>query len=172
MPELVPVLSKDDIRKMVSVLAQKISFDYESRSLVLIGVLKGAFVFLADLTRDITIPHEIDFLRAASYGSGTSSSETITLTKKIETDIQGKDVLLVEDIIDTGLTLSYLLEYVKSLQPETIKVCTLIDKRQRRQKEIQVDYAAHVTQEGFLVGYGLDYAEKYRNLPEIYHLKL
>ena len=172
MPELVPVLSKDDIRKMVSVLAQKISFDYESRSLVLIGVLKGAFVFLADLTRDITIPHEIDFLRAASYGSGTSSSETITLTKKIETDIQGKDVLLVEDIIDTGLTLSYLLEYVKRLQPNTIKVCTLIDKRQRRQKEIQVDYAAHVTQEGFLVGYGLDYAEKYRNLPEIYHLKL
>jgi hypoxanthine phosphoribosyltransferase len=172
MPELVPVLSKDDIREMVSVLAQKISLDYEGRSLVLIGVLKGAFVFLADLSRKITTPHKIDFLRAASYGSGTSSSETIKLTKEVEIDLQGKDVLLVEDIIDTGLTLAYLLEYVKRLKPVTIKVCTLIDKRQRRQKEIKIDYAAYITKEGFLVGYGLDYAEDYRNLPEIYHLKL
>jgi hypoxanthine phosphoribosyltransferase len=172
MPELIPVLSKDEIREMVSVLAQKISSVYEGRSLVLIGVLKGAFVFLADLTRNITIPHEIDFLRAASYGSGTTSSEKIKLTKKVETRLQGKDVLLVEDIIDTGITLEYLLEYVKSLQPASIKVCTLIDKQQRRRKEIKIDYAAHITHEGFLVGYGMDYAEGYRNLPEIYHLKL
>lgn len=172
MPELVPVLSKDEIREMVSGLAQKISLDYKGRPLVLIGVLKGAFVFLADLTRNITIPHEIDFLRAASYGSGTSSSEKIKLTKKVETDLQGKDVLLVEDIIDTGLTLAYLMEYIKRRKPNTIKVCTLIDKHQRRQKEIKIDYAGHVAQEGFLVGYGLDYAENYRNLPEIYHLKL
>lgn len=172
MPELIPVLSKDEIRKMVSVLARKISLEYEGRPLVLIGVLKGAFVFLADLTRNITIPHEIDFLRAASYGSGTTSSETIKLTKKVETELQGKDVLLVEDIIDTGITLEYLIEYVKSLQPASLKVCTLIDKHQRRRKEIKIDFAAHIVQEGFLVGYGMDYAEKYRNLPEIYHLKL
>ncbi|MBA4368656.1 MAG: hypoxanthine phosphoribosyltransferase [Desulfobacterium sp.] len=172
MPELVPVLSKDEIREMVSVLARKISSEYEGRSLVLIGVLKGAFIFLADLTRNITIPHEIDFLRAASYGSGTTSSEKIKLTKKVETKLHGKDVLLVEDIIDTGITLEYLIEYVKSLQPASIKVCTLIDKHQRRQKEIKIDYAAHIVQEGFLVGYGMDYAEGYRNLPDIYHLKL
>jgi len=172
MPELVPVLSKDEIREMISVLARKISSEYKGRPLVLIGVLKGAFVFLADLTRNITIPHEIDFLGAASYGSGTTSSETIKLTKSIETELQGKDVLLVEDIIDTGITLEYLIEYVKSLQPASIKVCTLIDKHQRRRKEIKIDFAAHIVQEGFLVGYGMDYAEKYRNLPEIYHLKL
>ncbi len=172
MPELVPVLSKDEIREMISVLARKISSEYKGRPLVLIGVLKGAFVFLADLTRNITIPHEIDFLGAASYGSGTTSSETIKLTKSIETKLQGKDVLLVEDIIDTGITLEYLIEYVKSLQPASIKVCTLIDKHQRRRKKIKIDFAAHIVQEGFLVGYGMDYAEKYRNLPEIYHLKL
>ncbi len=172
MPELVPVLSKDEIREMISELARKISSEYKGRPLVLIGVLKGAFVFLADLTRNITIPHEIDFLGAASYGSGTTSSETIKLTKSIETKLQGKDVLLVEDIIDTGITLEYLIEYVKSLQPASIKVCTLIDKHQRRRKKIKIDFAAHIVQEGFLVGYGMDYAEKYRNLPEIYHLKL
>ena len=172
MPELVPVLSKDEICEMVFGLAQKISLDYEGRPLVLIGVLKGAFVFLADLTRNITIPHEIDFLRAASYGSGTSSSEKIKLTKEVETDLQGKDVLLVEDIIDTGFTLAFLVEYIKSLKPATVKICTLIDKHQRRRKEISIDYAGHITQEGFLVGYGLDYAEHYRNLPGIYHLKL
>ncbi len=172
MPELVPVLSKDEIQEMVSALAREISSEYEGRSLVLIGVLKGAFVFLADLTRNITIPHEIDFLRAASYGSGTTSSETIKLTKNIETKLQGKDVLLVEDIIDTGITLEYLIKYVKSLQPASIKVCTLIDKYQRRRKEIKIDFAAHIAQDGFFVGYGMDYAEGYRNLPEIYHLKL
>jgi hypoxanthine phosphoribosyltransferase len=172
MPELIPVLSKDEIREMVSVLAREISSEYKGRPLVLIGVLKGAFVFLADLTRNITIPHEIDFLRAASYGSGTTSSETIKLTKNVETKLQGKDILLVEDIIDTGITLEYLIEYVKSLQPASIKVCTLIDKHQRRRKEIKIDFAAHIAQEGFLVGYGMDYAEGYRNLPEIYHLKL
>ena len=152
MPELVPVLSKDEIREMISELARKISSEYKGRPLVLIGVLKGAFVFLADLTRNITIPHEIDFLGAASYGSGTTSSETIKLTKSIETKLQGKDVLLVEDIIDTGITLEYLIEYVKSLQPASIKVCTLIDKHQRRRKETKIDFAAHIVQEGFLVG--------------------
>jgi hypoxanthine phosphoribosyltransferase len=172
MPELVPVLSKDEIHNLVFGLAQKISLDYQGRPLVLIGVLKGAFVFLADLTRNITIPHEIDFLRAASYGSGTSSSEKIKLTKEVETDLQGKDVLLVEDIIDTGLTMACLMEYIKKLKPNTIKVCTFIDKHQRRRKDIKIDYTGHIAKEGFLVGYGLDYAESYRNLPGIYHLKL
>ena len=172
MPELVPVLSRDDIHNIVSGLARKISVDYEGRELVLIGVLKGAFIFLADLTRNITIPHEIDFLRAASYGSGTSSSEKIILTKEVETNLQDKEVLLVEDIIDTGITLAYLVEYIKRFKPAGVKICTLIDKRQRRQKEMPIDYAGFTAEKGFLVGYGLDYAEKYRNLPEIYHLKL
>jgi hypoxanthine phosphoribosyltransferase len=172
MPELVPILSKDDIHNIVSGLARKISTDYSGRELVLIGVLKGAFIFLADLSRNITIPHEIDFLRAASYGSGTSSSEKIKLTKEVEANLQGKNVLLVEDIIDTGITLSYLVAYIQRFNPAGVKICTLIDKRHRRRKEVSIEYAGYAAEEGFLVGYGLDYAEKYRNLPEIYHLKL
>ena len=172
MPELVPVLSKEDINRMISALAKEISADYEGRTLILIGVLKGAFIFLADLVRNLTVPVEIDFLRVSSYESSTSSSEKIKLTKKIENDLQGKDVLIVEDIIDTGLTIEYLIQYVKSLNPLSVGVCTLIDKVERRRKDVKINYAAHKALKGFFVGYGLDYAENYRNLPEIYDLKL
>jgi len=172
MPELVPVLSKEDINRMISALAKEISADYEGHALILIGVLKGAFIFLADLVRNLTVPVEVDFLRVSSYESSTSSSEKIKLTKKIENDLQGKDVLIVEDIIDTGLTIEYLIQYVKSLNPLSVGVCTLIDKVERRRKDVKINYAAHKVLKGFFVGYGLDYAENYRNLPEIYDLKL
>jgi hypoxanthine phosphoribosyltransferase len=172
MPELFPVLSKEDINRMISALAKEISADYEGRTLILIGVLKGAFIFLADLIRKLTIPVEVDFLRISSYESRTSSSEKIKLTKKIENDLQGKDVLIVEDIIDTGLTIEYLIQYVKSLNPLSVGVCTLIDKVERRRRGVKINYTAHKVLKGFFVGYGLDYAENYRNLPEIYDLKL
>lgn len=171
MPEFIPVLSREAIQQAVASLAEKISEDYKGKRLVLVGVLKGAFVFLSDLARHISLPLEIDFVCAASYGSATRSSGEVRLTKKLDVDIQNKDVLVVEDIIDTGLTLAYLVEYLKSFAPRTLRVCALIDKHERRQKNIQADYVGQVISEGFLVGYGLDYDEHYRNLPEIYHLK-
>jgi len=172
MPEFIPVLKKDEINKLVIDVARKISSDYMDRELVLIGVLKGAFVFLSDLIRNLTIPVKIDFVGISSYGNETSSSGKIQITKSIEVNIKNKNVLVVEDIIDSGLTSAWLVDYLKSFQPETVNVCTLIDKRERRETQTQIDYTCHVVKEGFLIGYGLDYAEDYRNLPEIYHLKL
>ena len=172
MPEFIPVLKKDDIDKMVVAVARKISSDYKDRELILIGVLKGSFVFLSDLIRNLSIPVKVDFVGVSSYSDKTSSSGKIQLTKSIEIDIKNKNVLVVEDIVDSGLTLAWLIDYLMSFEPETVNVCALLDKRERRETQIQIDYTCHVVQEGFLVGYGLDYAEDYRNLPEIYHLKL
>jgi hypoxanthine phosphoribosyltransferase len=171
MPELIPVLKREDIAESTAAIARQISLDYEGRPLVLVGVLKGAFIFLADLARRLTIPVQIDFIRAASYGSGVTSSGSIKLTKELDLDIAGKDVLVVEDIVDSGLTLAFLLDYLNQFKPATLGVCTLVDKHERRQAEINVDYACHTVEKGFLVGYGLDYDEAYRELPAIYHLK-
>ncbi len=171
MLELIPVLKREEIEEMTASIARRISSDYSGRDLVLIGVLKGAFIFLADLVRQLTIPVKVDFVRAASYGSGVTSSGKIELTKKIDIDIEGKDVLVVEDIVDSGLTLTYLVDYLKKFKPATVRVCTLLDKHERRQSMVKVDYACHTVDKGFLVGYGLDHDEAYRELPEIYHLK-
>jgi hypoxanthine phosphoribosyltransferase len=172
MPELLPVFTKDQIQRMVAAAALRISSDYKGRKLVLVGVLNGAFIFLADLARALSIPAQIDFVRVASYGAGTTSSGKLSLTKDLELDIRDKDVLIVEDIVDTGLTLSCLMDHLRSFGPLSVKVCALLDKRERRERTVPVDYACQVVQEGFLVGYGLDYAEDYRCLQEIYHLKL
>lgn len=172
MLEFIPVLKKNDIDKMVVAVARKISSDYKDRELILIGVLKGSFVFLSDLIRNLSIPVKVDFVGVSSYSDKTSSSGKIQLTKNIEINIKNKNVLVVEDIVDSGLTLAWLIDYLMSFEPETVNVCALLDKRERRKTQIQIDYTGHVVQEGFLVGYGLDYAEDYRNLPEIYHLKL
>jgi hypoxanthine phosphoribosyltransferase len=172
MAELIPVLNKNDIDTLVASIARKISSDYQDHDLVLIGVLKGAFVFISDLVRHLSIPVIIDFIRVLSYGSGVSSSKNIQLTKDIEIDIKNKDVLIIEDIVDTGLTLKYLIDYLKTYHPKTIRVCTLIDKHERREVNVEIDYICHSVDEGFLVGYGLDYDEDYRYLPEVYHLQL
>lgn len=172
MPDLTPVLQKEEIDEAVAKLAYRISTDFENHQLVLVGVLKGAFIFLADLIRHLTIPVKVDFVRIASYGSETSTSGTIRLTKKLEIDIEDKDVLIIEDIVDTGLSLTYLVEHLKSFKPKTVGICTLIDKRERREIDIQIDYAGHIVKKGFLVGYGLDYAEEYRNLPAVYDLQI
>lgn len=172
MSELIPVLTRKDISYAVTALAKEISYDYREKELVLIGVLKGAFVFLSDLARCLSIPVKIDFITASSYGDGTTSSGKIRITETPSMDLKDKHVLLVEDIVDTGLTAGYLAAHLKSLGSKTVKLCAMIDKRERREKAVKVDYAGSVVEKGFLVGYGLDYDEQYRNLPEIYHLKL
>lgn len=173
MPDFTPVIKKDEIERQISRIAEVISTDYQGRELVLIGVLKGAFLFLADLSRQLELERvKIDFLQASSYGADTVSSENIVLKKDIDVEIRDKDVLVVEDIVDTGLTLAYLIDHLKGLGPKSIKVCAMIDKNERRKADVKVDYACTTVEKGFLVGYGLDYAEDYRNLPEIYHMKL
>jgi hypoxanthine phosphoribosyltransferase len=170
MPELVPVLEKDNIDKIVADVAHKISSDYQDKELILIGVLKGSFIFLSDLMRHLSIEARVDFVGASSYGSGTSSSEDVKITKTINIDINEKDVLVIEDIIDTGLTLEFIKTYLESFKPKSVKVCTLLNKRARRKTAVDIDYVGYEFENGFLVGYGLDFDEKYRNLPDIYHL--
>ncbi len=172
MPEFIPVLTEKDIQEKLSVLAERISTDYQNKSLVLIGVLKGAFVFMADLMRKLTIPVSIDFIWLSSYGDGDVSSGKVTRISDITTDIRGKDVLIVEDIVDTGLTMRALFSCISAYAPRSIKVCAFIDKFGRRQTEFHSDYTCHSVKDGFLVGYGLDYAEQYRHLPAIYELKI
>lgn len=168
MPELIEVLSKSETeRKVLSVAST-----YKDSNLVLIGALKGSFLFLSDLTRALSIPSRIGFVGVSSYGSGTEPSGVINVTQELDLDIRGKDVIIVEDIVDTGLTLQFIIEYLQSFNPGTIKICSLIDKSERRKVDVDVDYACHKIPEGFLVGYGMDYAEDYGNLPAIYHLKL
>jgi hypoxanthine phosphoribosyltransferase len=172
MRELIPVLTADEIHLLVKKIAQQISADYRDRELVLVGVLKGSFIFLSDLIRQMTLPVKIDFLQAGSYGIGSASSGTVRLVKDIALDIRGKDVLLVEDIVDTGLTVKRILDHLRAFQPRSLKLCALIDKRERREIEVPIAYSGHVAEKGFLVGYGLDYAEDYRHLPGICQLKL
>ena len=140
--------------------------------MLIIGILKGAFIFLSDLVRNLSIPVQIDFVRASSYGDATSSSGKITLTHTVQTDVRNRHLLIVEDIVDTGQTLSYLKDYFQSCGPASVSICAFIDKIERRETNITVDYRCYSTHEGFLVGYGLDYAEKYRELPGLYHLKI
>ena len=172
MSEFIPVLTREEIEAQVRRIAQVISADYKDRELILIGILKGAFIFLSDLIRQLSIPVKVDFMCASSYGGRTASSGQIKLTKDVDIEIENKDVLIVEDIVDTGLTLSYLVDYLKKSGAASVRICALIDKRERRETKVVVDYACHTVDKGFLVGYGLDYAEFYRNLPEVYHLKL
>jgi len=172
MPELTMLLTKNEIDQLIGRMAQKISEDYKDKRLVLIGVLKGAFIFLGDLVRRLTIPVEIDFIQFSSYGNGDSPSGEIKLRSDISIQIKDKDVLVVEDIIDTGLTMTKFLKHLESFNPESIRVCAFIDKHERRKVDYKADYVCHSVEGGFLVGYGLDYAEKYRNLPALYHLNL
>ena len=169
---IVKKISKQEIRQQVKKIAKDITNDYKDREPVLIGVLNGVFIFFSDLVREIAIPLEIDFVRLASYGSSDVSSGKITLTKDIELSVEGKPVIIVEDIIDTGSTLSFLVEHIKEREPESIKICALINKFERREKEIEIDYWGFEINEGFMVGYGLDYNEKFRYLPYILGLEI
>ena len=162
------LFSRDVIDRRVKVLASRISEDYQERDLILIGVLKGAFVFMADLIRSMTIPCRIDFARLASYGSSSASQGEISLTKDIEMPIEGRDILVVEDIIDTGFTVSYFVENLKKRNPRSIKVCVFLDKRNRRKTVFEADYVGFTIDDGFIVGYGLDFDEQARFWPDVY----
>lgn len=167
------ILSKSQLQKRVSELGAQISQDYSGKSLVLIGVLNGAFIFMADLARAIALERvQVDFIRVSSYGKESESSGEITLSKDVELDLEGKDVLLVEDIIDTGRTLAWLHHSFQQRKAASVRICTLIDKPERREVDIQPDYTGFAVAQGFLVGYGLDYAEDFRHFPEISHLEL
>ena len=166
--ELKLLFSKKDIASAVARLAKEISVDYANKKVVLIGVLKGAFMFLADLVRQLTIPVEIEFIRIASYGSQKESSGEIIIKKDVEISLEGKDILIIEDIVDTGLSLSFLLDHLRAHNPSSLKVCALVDKKSRREVEAQVDYIGFEIDEGFIVGYGIDFNEGYRALPEIF----
>ncbi len=170
-PDFIQVLSEDEIHQKVARLARRISSDYQTELPLFVGVLKGAFVFLSDLIRRLTIPVHIDFIQLSSYGESDTSSGDITFCSKITSDLRGRPLVIVEDIIDTGLTMSRLVKHLQTFEPKSIRVCTLIDKRERREIEFEANYVCHAVKGGFLVGYGLDYAEQYRHLPAIYELK-
>ncbi len=165
------LISKEDLNLKLKEIGKKISEDYEGKDLLLIGVLKGSFIFLADLMRNIDIPVEVDFMAVSSYGSSTKSSGVVKILKDLDATIEGKDVLVIEDIIDTGLTLSYLMGNLKTRGAKTVNVCTLLDKPERRKADVPLKYKGFDIPDEFIVGYGLDYAQKYRNLDQIYILK-
>jgi len=165
------LFSQAAIQKRVRELAGQISGDYAGRELIVIGILKGAFIFMADLVRDITIPCKIDFVRVASYGASSDSSGKVVMTKDIETSIKGRDILIVEDIIDTGLTLQYLVNWLKERNPNSLKICVFLDKRKRRKVSFEADYVGFTIDDGFVVGYGLDFNEQYRFFPDVYVIK-
>lgn len=164
------VLPPEKIQDRVMELAQKITEDYRDHQLILVGILKGAYQFLTDLSRNIQTPHMIDFMRLKSYGSSIESSGQVTITKDMELPIKNAHVLIVEDIIDTGYTLGFLKEMMSLQHAASVRICCLIDKKERREVEVNADYVGFDIPKGFLVGYGLDYDEQYRYLPGIYHL--
>ncbi len=170
MPEFIPLISRHTIQDRVREIGKQITRDYQGKDLIVAGILKGAFIFMADLSRQIDIDHEIDFIGASSY-EGTRSTGQIVFTKQPDLEFKHRDILLVEDIVDTGNTLAKIIEFVTLLNPNSVSVCTLIDKHERRKKSIDVKYACFSLEKGFIVGYGLDYEEKYRNKSEIYDLK-
>ena len=165
------LVSDDEIQSKVGELGKQISEDYRGRDLLLVGVLKGAFMLMSDLARHITIPLELDFMAVSSYGSATKTSGVVRIMKDLDLDISGRDVLIVEDIIDSGLTLSYLMKNLKGRRPASIEVCALLSKPEVQKVELDVRYHGFALPPVFVVGYGLDYGERYRNLSYVGTLK-
>lgn len=163
--------TKEQLALIVKELGEKLSKDFEGREPVLVSVLKGAFVFMADLVREVSIPCTVDFMAVSSYGSGTESSGKVKIIKDLDTNIEGRHVIIVEDIIDSGVTLSHLMEMLRERNPASLSLCALFDKPERRRARVDIDYKGVVVPDEFVVGYGLDYDEKYRNLPDLCVLK-
>jgi len=160
-----------DIAERVKALGAQISKDYQGQEILVVGILKGSTIFLADLVRQIDLPLAIDFVAISSYGNATSSSGVVRILKDLEESIEGRHILVVEDIIDTGLTLNYLLKNLQSRKPASVKVCALLDKPSRRKVDVSIDYLGFTIPDEFVVGYGLDFNERYRNLPDACVLK-
>lgn len=164
------IINEEDLNKKVTDIAQQISNDYKNKDLIIICVLNGAIFFCVDLVKKLTIPVEIDYISVSSY-HGTSSLGEINLIRDILIDIKDKDVLILEDILDTGITLTYLKEHILSKGPKSLKICSLLDKPSRRKKEVNLDYTGFIIDDIFIIGYGMDYNQKYRQLPYIAELK-
>ena len=165
------LFSEEQLKNRVQEIARQIAADYQGKEIMLISVLRGSFVFMADLCRAIDLPCTLDFMAVSSYGKGTKSSGQVQITKDLSEDITDRHIIVVEDILDSGNTLSYLLKILENRHPASIRLCTLLDKPDRRVKPVQVHYSGFTIPDAFVVGYGLDYAEKYRNLPYIGILK-
>lgn len=165
------LFSEEEIAEIVQKMGARISEDYKDKNLLMVSILKGSVVFMSDLMRAITIPCGIDFMAVSSYGSGVKTSGVVKIIKDLDINLKGYDVLVVEDILDSGLTLSYILELLRSRLPKSVKLCTLFDKPDRRTANVKADYTGSVVPDEFIVGYGLDYNQKYRNLPFVGILK-
>ena len=165
------LITEEELKEKIKELGKIITEDYKDKDIMLVGVLKGCVLFLSDLSREIELPLSMDFMVVSSYGNSTKSSGVVRIIKDLEKDIAGKDVLIVEDIVDTGLTLSYLVDYLKSRNANSVKVCTLLEKPDRRIANVRMDYVGFHIPDEFVVGYGLDYNEIYRNLPFVCVLK-
>ncbi|MCK4772637.1 MAG: hypoxanthine phosphoribosyltransferase [Candidatus Latescibacteria bacterium] len=165
------LFTSEEIKREVARLAHEISRDYRGRSPLLVGILKGSFVFLADLIRMMDIPVEVDFVILSSYGSGTESSGEVKVIHGLEQSIEGKDVIIVEDIVDSGITLSHFMDDLSTRNPASLRLCVLVDKTARREKDIQIDYMGMQVHDEFVVGYGIDCDEQYRYLPDICQVK-
>ena len=166
------LLSQEQLKEIVKNLGERITEDYQGKKLLLVSVLKGSVVFMGDLMREIKLPCCIDFMSVSSYGNSTSSSGVVKIIKDLDTNvIEGSDLLIVEDILDSGKTLHYLIDILSRRNPSSIKICTLHDKPERRAVDLKADYSGATIPDAFVVGYGLDYAEKYRNLPYVGILK-
>lgn len=165
------LIEEKELQAKVAELGAKITEDYKDKDLLIVCVLKGAVIFVSDLIRKIELPLDIDFMAISSYGANTKSSGVVRILKDLNVSIEGKHVLIVEDIIDSGLTLAYLMENLKSRGPASVEICTILDKKERRTTNLDIKYTGFVVPDEFVVGYGLDYAEKYRNLPYIAVLK-
>lgn len=165
------LFSEEQLRQKCAELGARISRDYEGKNLLMVSVLKGSVVFMADLMRHITVPCGIDFMAVSSYGSGVKTSGVVKINKDLDIDLAGRDILIVEDILDSGMTLSYLTELLRDRGPASIRIAALLDKPSRRKANVQPDYVGYVVPDEFVVGYGLDYDERYRNLPYVGILK-
>jgi hypoxanthine phosphoribosyltransferase len=167
MSELKVLFSREQIAERVAELATQISRDFAGQSVIFIGVLKGAAIFLSDLAREVTVDATFDFIGVSSYGNGKQSSGEVKLTKDVDQPLTGKNIILVEDILDTGLTMTYLRKMFQAHQPKSLKIAALLDKRSRRTHPVQADYVGFVIPDEFVIGYGMDCAERYRNLADI-----
>lgn len=161
------LISREKVENRIKELAKKIEAEYENKNLICVGLLKGSVMFLSDLIKEVNLPLQIDFMNVSSYGNETTTSGNVKVLKDTDLDVSGKDVLIVEDIIDTGITLEYVLAMFKAKGVASVKVCTLLSKPERRKVDVFVDYIGFEIPDKFVVGYGLDYAQKYRNLPYI-----
>jgi hypoxanthine phosphoribosyltransferase len=170
-PQLKILIKRDEIAKAVDRLASQIERDYQGKQPLLVGILKGSFVFMADLIRQLDLPLELDFVRLSSYGAARESSGKVRVVQDIEAPIKDRDVLVIEDIVDTGITTSFLLDYLRKGKPASLKLCTLTDKPSRRRVPVSIDYLGFSLPNEFVVGYGLDCDERFRNLPDIYALE-